>query len=186
MLRLLLASLLALAPSVKALVVEHPCCANHLHVYVLDSIDWIVRSCSFLSSLSCHTHNSPTTPYPTTTTGRPQHSPQYSPAAFGPDLLSQGASLEGKPLVVVEPEDACGELSPSLDLRGKVALIRRGVCNFTDKCLRAQAHGAVAVVVYDSQDRERCVQVWREGNACVCRLALSVLGGEMHGLVCCV
>ena len=39
----------------------------------------------------------------------------------------------------------------------KVALVRRGECNFTEKCLRAQARGAVAVVVYDSQERERCV-----------------------------
>lgn len=38
-----------------------------------------------------------------------------------------------------------------------MALVRRGECNFTEKCLRVQAKGAVAVVVYDSQERERCV-----------------------------
>lgn len=44
--------------------------------------------------------------------------------------------------------------SPLL-LQQQVALVKRGTCNFTDKCLRAQEKGAAAVVVYDSQDRER-------------------------------
>ncbi len=89
----------------------------------------------------------------------PCTTPPNSPAAFGPDLLSQGAALQSRELVVVEPETACGELGAGVDLRGRVALVRRGECNFTEKCLRAQARGAVAVVVYDSNDRERCVRV---------------------------
>lgn len=56
----------------------------------------------------------------------------------------------------MDPEDACDALR-NVDLRGKVALIRRGNCNFTEKIFRVQQHHALAAVVYDSMDRERCV-----------------------------
>ena len=95
---------------VSALVVDYPCCSNHLHV----------------------------------------------PAAFGPDLLSLPPSaIRARKLVVIDPEDACGELDPNLDLKGKIALIKRGDCNFTEKIYRVQEREAVAAIVYDTADRER-------------------------------
>jgi hypothetical protein len=56
----------------------------------------------------------------------------------------------------VEPEDACSELKTT-DLAGKVALIKRGNCNFTEKIFRVQQKAGIAAVVYDSHDRERYV-----------------------------
>jgi hypothetical protein len=63
----------------------------------------------------------------------------------------------------VDPEDACDALR-NVDLRGKVALIRRGNCNFTEKIFRVQQHHALAAVVYDSMDRERCVTRQQAGG----------------------
>ena len=54
----------------------------------------------------------------------------------------------------MEPEDACSPITTK-DLAGKVALIKRGNCNFTDKILHAQKASAVAAVVYDTYEKER-------------------------------
>lgn len=78
----------------------------------------------------------------------------HVPAAFGPDILSMEDPILSRQLVVVDPADACEELKTA-DLRGKVALVRRGSCNFTDKIYRLQQSDAVAAVVYDNLDRER-------------------------------
>ncbi len=81
----------------------------------------------------------------------------HVPAAFGPDILRLDMPITSRELVVVQPEDACADLrlASSQDLRGKVALIKRDGCNFTEKVWRAQQAEAAAVIVYDSVDRER-------------------------------
>jgi len=48
-------------------------------------------------------------------------------------------------------DDACAPL-PAGSLTGKVALIRRGTCNFTVKETNARDAGAAAVVLYNNQD----------------------------------
>ena len=45
---------------------------------------------------------------------------------------------------VASPADACTAVAP---LTGKIALVDRGACNFTDKVLNAQKAGAVAVII---------------------------------------
>ncbi|KAJ2497838.1 hypothetical protein GGH96_004793 [Coemansia sp. RSA 1972] len=58
--------------------------------------------------------------------------------------------------LVVAPTDntgsalACTDIAN--DLSGKVALIQRGECTFTEKALNAQSAGAVAVVIYNNVD----------------------------------
>ncbi len=47
---------------------------------------------------------------------------------------------------------ACSAL-PADSLRGRMVLILRGVCNFEDKLLIAQAAGAVAALIYSDRDR---------------------------------
>ena len=58
-------------------------------------------------------------------------------------------------LVAATPALACGAGldNPDGELTGKIALIARGTCNFSEKILNAQNAGAVGVLVY-SDDRE--------------------------------
>jgi len=67
------------------------------------------------------------------------------PAGFSPAV----AGLAGE-LALAEPVEACDEapLTNAEDLAGKVALIARGSCAFTEKFMNAQNAGAVGVVVY--------------------------------------
>lgn len=46
-----------------------------------------------------------------------------------------------------------------MDLRGKVAFIQRGDCNFAQKVWNVQRANAIAAVVMDSELREECVGV---------------------------
>ncbi len=44
---------------------------------------------------------------------------------------------------------ACGDELPAQDPAGRLALIERGVCYFTEKVLNAEKHGAIGAIVYD-------------------------------------
>ncbi len=46
------------------------------------------------------------------------------------------------------PNQACTQVSPAV--KGKVALVSRGVCNFYDKVINAQNAGATGVVIYNN------------------------------------
>ncbi|KAL1503384.1 hypothetical protein AB1Y20_011435 [Prymnesium parvum] len=69
----------------------------------------------------------------------------FSPATFGPPLPVIGTP---RPLAVASPWEACTEVTPNLS--GKIALIGRGTCFFIEKTFRAQAAGAVAVIIVNS------------------------------------
>jgi len=65
-------------------------------------------------------------------------------ANFGP------RSEEGLQGELARPDphaDACGTVN---DMHGKVALVERGKCEFTEKVKNVEAAGAVAMVVYDN------------------------------------
>jgi hypothetical protein len=63
-------------------------------------------------------------------------------AAYGPTLTTAG--LSGGVLVTV-PGDGCTAISTPL--AGKIALVDRGVCEFSTKSLNAQQAGAAAVII---------------------------------------
>jgi len=65
--------------------------------------------------------------------------------------LTNAAPLSGR-LVSAEPNLACDDLTNADALRGNIALIDRGTCFFADKILRAQAAGAIAVVMVNNLD----------------------------------
>ena len=67
------------------------------------------------------------------------------PAGFGPDFEAFSGDV-----VLAQPAEACDTdpLTNGADLDGKVALIARGSCAFTEKVINAQEAGATAVVVY--------------------------------------
>jgi hypothetical protein len=55
--------------------------------------------------------------------------------------------------VAAAPELADADLTNAAELRGKVAVVSRGGCPFLEKALRAQAAGAVAVIVINNDSR---------------------------------
>ena len=55
-------------------------------------------------------------------------------------------------VVATSPADACGTLSNTAALKGKIALMDRGVCLFADKIAKAQAAGAIGVIMVNNQD----------------------------------
>ena len=55
-------------------------------------------------------------------------------------------------IVAVDPVDACDALQNAEALRGKIALIDRGTCHFTDKIQRAEDAGAIGVIMINNID----------------------------------
>ena len=56
-------------------------------------------------------------------------------------------------VVLCEPEKADADLLNAVQLRGKVAVARRGGCSFVEKTKRAIAAGALALVIVNTEDR---------------------------------
>lgn len=80
----------------------------------------------------------------------------YNIATFGP--AATPANFSGQWVPALDAADAagpltsdgCSALTNAADVAGKVALIERGTCGFTDKVKNAQAAGATAVVIVNS------------------------------------
>ena len=79
---------------------------------------------------------------------------QSVPAGFGGAFTTDGVTED---LVLLldegsdpDPNDGCEPVTNSGDLSGKIALIRRGVCEFGFKALVAQNAGAIGVVVINN------------------------------------
>ncbi len=71
----------------------------------------------------------------------------FEGATFGPPLTSPGVNAD---VVEAVPFDACAPLTNALALAGKIALIQRGTCEFTQKVAAAEAAGAIAVLVVNN------------------------------------
>ncbi|CAM1369581.1 conserved hypothetical protein [Tenacibaculum sediminilitoris] len=72
--------------------------------------------------------------------------------AFGGDITTPIT----KDLVLVNDgtvptEDGCEAITNAAELNGKIAVIRRGTCNFSAKAKNAQDAGAVAVIIVNNQ-----------------------------------
>ena len=69
-------------------------------------------------------------------------------STFGPELDKTGVTADA----VLSPVlDGCAPL-PAASLTGKIGVIQRGDCNFTDKVKNAQVAGAVAAIIYSMPD----------------------------------
>ena len=78
------------------------------------------------------------------------------PAGFGNDLPSQDPLTADLALVTDEPViggdsyDACQSITNGSEIAGKIAVIRRGTCEFGFKILAAQAQGAIGVIMVNN------------------------------------
>lgn len=84
-------------------------------------------------------------------------------ATFGPSLTDQPISGD---LALMKDDnsgsstdsyDACDPLTNGNDLNGKIAVVQRGSCDFTSKVSKAQANGALAVIVVNNVEGEPIV-----------------------------
>jgi subtilisin family serine protease len=71
------------------------------------------------------------------------------PAAFGPAVILGGPVWTGQ-LVLMKPLLGCSSATNAVQLKGGMALIQRGTCEFGTKVLNAQRAGAIAAVVFDN------------------------------------
>lgn len=74
--------------------------------------------------------------------------PNVISTTFGPQLDATGVTADVKLSPVL---DGCTEL-PAGSLTGKIGLIKRGDCNFTQKVKNVQVAGAVAAIIYSLPD----------------------------------
>ncbi|XP_063982642.1 ER degradation-enhancing alpha-mannosidase-like protein 3 [Diachasmimorpha longicaudata] len=70
------------------------------------------------------------------------------PAQFGPKLRGE-KKIVGKP-VLVEPSQACEEITNPDRIEGNIALVTRGNCMFVEKARIVQKTGAIAGIVLDN------------------------------------
>ncbi len=92
-------------------------------------------------------------------TNIPAHSFTTTTGAKVPFLPAEGApaapTTGSAELALAGPDGdgvantACTQISP--DVAGKVALVSRGTCNFSDKAMNAENAGATAVVIYNNE-----------------------------------
>ena len=78
------------------------------------------------------------------------------PAAFGASVVAGGTVWSGA-LVAMAPILGCSAATNSAKLKGAIALIQRGTCQFTVKVLNAQNAGAIAAIVYDNVNGEALI-----------------------------
>lgn len=112
----------------------------------------------------------------------------FREAAFTPTLREHGAvggelvlADDGEPASTTgdtAPDDACENLGNAADLQGRIALIRRGGCTFQDKIARAEAAGALGVVVYNNLAGSPLVMSGARGSVNIPAVMISNADGE--------
>nr|WP_315256711.1 PA domain-containing protein [uncultured Duganella sp.] len=79
---------------------------------------------------------------------------QIGSASFGPPLVSPGLTGEVLPVIDTAPDLglACAPLSPlnARAVRGKIALLDRGLCTFVSKARNVQDAGAIGAIIADN------------------------------------
>jgi hypothetical protein len=84
----------------------------------------------------------------------------FEPAQFGPPAATQAPAAA----VPAVPPLANVELANAAELRGAVAVVRRGGCQFHEKARRAQQAGAVALVIVNTEDAPFAMESSREAQ----------------------
>ncbi len=111
-------------------------------------------------------------------------------ASFTPSLANAGPItgelvLVNDELAVIQPGeigsffDACEPILNGGELNGQIAFLQRGVCDFQDKLLNAQAAGASAAVVFDNQGGPIVMDGVRNGGVNIPAVMISQANGEL-------
>lgn len=100
------------------------------------------------------------------------------PAGFGPALPGNGVSGE---LLLVQDgtnpaRDGCQAITNDID--GKIALIERGSCNFTDKVINAQNAGAIAVVIFQNTAEDPFIMGGEDESINIPSVMVSKISGD--------
>jgi hypothetical protein len=105
-------------------------------------------------------------------------------ADFGP-AFTDAAITQDMALVIddnagggTDPNDACDPITNGADLSGKIAIVRRGACAFTDKVFAAQNEGAVAVLVVNNAPGDPIVMGGANPDITIPALMVSDAVGE--------
>ena len=80
------------------------------------------------------------------------HGVIYSAGNGSAPVPSGGAMPLARTGTVASTDDACNPLPATTDVQGKVALVRRGTCDFLTKATNVAAAGATGLVVYSNDD----------------------------------
>ena len=75
---------------------------------------------------------------------------EFVQARNGPPVTTENAHLFSNDLVLAEPLMGCSPFTNAAEMQGKVALISRGDCLFTEKIENAANAGAVACIIYNN------------------------------------
>jgi hypothetical protein len=78
-------------------------------------------------------------------------------AAFGPEVFSVSGNLVRLEDDTDPVNDGCESVINGGDLVGKIAIIDRGACNFTQKAVNAQNAGAIAVIIANNKDGDATI-----------------------------
>jgi hypothetical protein len=78
-------------------------------------------------------------------------------AMFGPEVFTVSGDLVRIEDKTDPIHDGCEDVVNGVDLVGKIAIIDRGVCAFTQKVLNAQAAGAIAVIIANNKDADAVI-----------------------------
>ncbi|HUP48806.1 MAG TPA: PA domain-containing protein [Thermoanaerobaculia bacterium] len=83
---------------------------------------------------------------------------EINPAAFGPRVESRpvagriAAALDEADTAGPATTDGCSAYTNPAEIAGRVALVDRGSCTFVEKALRAQAAGALGIIVVNNAE----------------------------------
>lgn len=105
-------------------------------------------------------------------------------AGFGPSVPTSGITND---LVLIEndssgtsqdPNDACGQITNASAISGKIAVVRRGQCDFVTKVEKAQNAGAVAVIVVNNEVGDPIVMGGSNPNITIPAIMIYQADGE--------
>ncbi len=103
-------------------------------------------------------------------------------------LANAGAAATGTAELEYQLVPGVGRSSDygTIDVSGKIALVRRGSTNFEDKALIAKQKGAVACIIYNNVSGDISMSVGRVGDYPVCSISKDdgeALAGAEHGTI---
>ncbi len=81
-----------------------------------------------------------------------------TPSTFGPEIFDLIESTLVRFEDGIAPiHDACSDAINANEIAGKIVIIDRGECNFTEKVLNAQIAGAIGVIIANNRDGDEVV-----------------------------